>query len=150
MRADQLSKTLLEIKGIFSAAGLPAIEKDVATLAEYIGQQGDRDVDHVLAEIKAKLDPAAKPAVGSGQIAGHIEALKNAGLDEARFRSALGSLRADKALDKQDVLQVLQGFGVIRINGKSRDAYLESLDKHFYWLLYNRDADAMAERATPW
>ena len=147
MRADQLKNNLLEIKGIFSAAGVALAENDVAKLAEYFERQGERDLDEVLEEITAKLDPTVGRRLA---IAAHIEALKMAALDETRFQAALNALRTDRSLDKLDVLQVLQGYGVIRISGKSRDAYLESLDKHFYWLLYNRDADAMAQRATPW
>ena len=147
MRANELKDSLFEIRDIFASAGISAAENDVARLAEYIEQQGDRDLDEVLAEIREKLDPSA----GKRKICSrHVENLKSAGLDESRFHAALKNLRDDKVLDKNDILQILKDYGVIRIGGKSRDSFLESLDKHFYWLLYNRDADAMAKRATPW
>jgi hypothetical protein len=147
MRADQLKVALLEIKDIFAAAGVAAAEKDMAELAQFIERQGDRDVDSILAEIRDKLDPSARIKL---LVVHHVDQLKASGLDEPKFRSAFMRLRDEKLLDKQAVLDVLKQYGVIRVSGKSRDSYLESLDKHFYWLLYNRDADAMAKRATPW
>jgi hypothetical protein len=147
MRAEQLKLALLEIKGLFTAAGVAAVEKDMDTIADYVGRDGSRNVDQLISEIRAKLDPSVSKAV---RIAQHVASLKEAGLQEQSFHAAIDGLRMDKSMDKTDVLKVLQAFGVIRINGKSRESYIESLDKHFYWLLYNRDADAMAQRATPW
>ncbi len=147
MRADELKVSLSEIREIFAAAGVAAAEKDIALLTEYIEQQGLRELDEVLAEISEKLDPSLALRA---QISRHVENLKRAGLDEPQFRAALSALREDKSLDKHSILNILKDYGVIRIGGKSREAYIESLDKHFYWLLYNRDADAMAKRATPW
>ena len=147
MRAEQLKVALDEIREIFAAAGLATATSDFARLAAYVEKQGDRDLDDVLSEIREKLDPTASKRVAVAQ---HVGRLTQAGLDEPKFRSALSQLRTDLTLDKQDVLQVLKDYGVIRISGKSRDDLLESLDKYFYWLLYNRDADAMAKRATPW
>lgn len=147
MRAAQINTVLQEIKCIFAAAGAGTAEKDLELLAEYFEQQGDRDLDEVLAGLRSRLDPVAAK---SASVALHSESLKDAGLDESRFRSAFAKLKGDKVLDNDDLLKVLRSYGVIRISGKSRNSYLESLEKHFYWLLYNRDADTMAKRATPW
>jgi len=148
MRADQLGAVLRDVEGVLTSAGAGSAGADIAALAEYLEHQGARDADEVIAEIKEKLDPATAIRLA---VAGHVERLKAAGFDETAFKSAFASLKADATLRKpDDLLQVLKGYGVIRISGRTQKSYLDSLEKHFYWLLYNRDADAMAGRATPW
>jgi hypothetical protein len=147
MRATELKRPLEEIRETFAAAGLTVPAKDIADVLAYIDAQGDRDIDHLMAEIKLKLDPAAHKHL---LCAKHLKALRSAKFIEADFKAALEALRSDKAAEKGDVHQIAKDYGVIRINGKSRETYLESLDKYFYWALYNRDADEMAKRATPW
>ncbi len=116
-------------------------------LEKYIDLHGDRDLDELLEEIREKLDPAIRK---HQDINRYVERLKSAGHDEAKFHAALQLIKNDKAIDKDDVLQIARTYGVIRISGKSKPSYIESLDKHFCWRLYNRDADEMAKRATPW
>lgn len=147
MRANDLSASILELKAIVAAAGANTAEADLAKLAEFIGSYGDEDADRVLEEIKSLLDPAALKARA---IERRAKALLDAQFDEHAFRSEINAIREDKYLNKDDVLAILNKYGVIRISGKSRATYLESLEKHFYWKLYNKDADEMAKRATPW
>ena len=147
MRAEQLKDVLDEVKSIFSAAGVTAVEKDIALLADYVASHGSRELDDVFAEMRDRLDPAGKKKLASLR---HIQALRDAGMDEARFSEALTAIKSDRTLDKGDIAQLAKDYGVIRINAKSRDACIESIDKYFYWSLYNRDADEMAKRATPW
>lgn len=147
MRADRLKHSIQEIRSILAAAGAAAAEADFGKLEEYIERNGDRDLDELLSEMHGKLDPAqSKQEV----IAQHLDRLKSAGLDEAKFRSALQAIKSEKTFGKDDVFQIAKAYGVIRISGKSKASYIESIDKHFYWRLYNRDADEMAKRATPW
>lgn len=147
MLSTQLSKTIQEIKKIFSAAGVPAAESDFQQLAAYIEQKGDKEIDALFDEIRVNLDPSSRKKLLLNQ---HLTALRAAELEPTTFKSALDALSRDSILDKNDVLQVAKAYGVIRIAGKSKASYVESIDKHFYWMLYNRDADAMAKRATPW
>jgi ribosomal protein L12E/L44/L45/RPP1/RPP2 len=147
MRADRLIRAIQDIRSILGAAGATAAETDFEKLEEFIDGHGDRDLDELLGEVRAKLDPAQKK---QGAIAQHLDRLKSAGFDEAKFHAALQAIKNDKALDKDDVLQIAKAYGVIRISGKSKPSYIESIDKYFYWRLYNRDADEMAKRATPW
>lgn len=147
MLSTQLSKTIQEIKEIFSAAGIPAAESDFQQLAAYIEQKGDTEIGALFDEMRTRLDPALQKKIIANQ---HLAAIKAADLEPAKFKAALDSLGRDPMLDKNDVLQIAKAYGVIRIAGKSKASYVESIDKHFYWMLYNRDADAMAKRATPW
>jgi glycosyltransferase A (GT-A) superfamily protein (DUF2064 family) len=147
MRASELKTALCEIQDIFAASGSASVANAVGEFATFIDQQGDRDLDEVVAEIAEKLDPVARKQL---VIARHVKRLKQSNLVEAAFQEALAVIRADKALDAADVLKIAKDFGVIRIGGKTRAAVIESIDKHFYWLVINRDADAMAQRATPW
>lgn len=147
MRTDELKTALLELREIFAASGDSKSEGDLTKLAEYFERQSNRDLAEVLREIRDKLDPSSARRIA---IAHHVDQLREAGFEEAKFRLALAELKVDKALDKNDILKIATEYGVIRISGKSRDSYLESIEKHFYWVLYNHDADAMAKRATPW
>lgn len=147
MRIEDLEKALQEIRAIFAASGDKKSEADLTLLVDYIHRQANRDLPDVLREIREKLDPKAAHRIAVAQ---HVSDLREAGLDEAKFRPALADLKTDKAMDKKDVLEIATEYGVIRITGKSRDSYIDSIEKHFYWALYNRDADAMAKRATPW
>jgi hypothetical protein len=147
MRADRLKHGIQEIRSILSAAGAASAETDFAKLEEFFDHHGDRDLDELLVEIRAKLDPVSKK---QDIIARHLDRLKSAGFDESKFHAVLQAIKNDKTFDKDDVLQIAKAYGVIRISGKSKASYIESIDKHFYWRLYNRDADEMAKRATPW
>jgi hypothetical protein len=147
MRATELMRPLEEIRETFIAAGLAVPAKEIADVISVLEAHGDRKLDEILQEISARLDPAAQRQLVCAK---HVKALRAAKFDEPTFRRALESLRGDKSADKADVLQIAKDYGVIRMSGKSRDGYLESIDKYFYWALYNRDADEMAKRATPW
>lgn len=146
MRAEQLRDAVQEIQELFAAAGVTA-HKELASLAEFIDARSGQTVEELVAEIRAKLDPAHGKRL---LIAQHVASLKQAGASEQAFLVALEKLQTDKAVEKDDMLQVLKDYGVIRNSGNSRKAYVEALRKHFYWLQYNRDADALAKRATPW
>ena len=115
--------------------------------ARFVEENGDREVEELIAEIAAKLDPSTAKAIA---FANHLAELQKAELDEAKFKQALSALRSNKAMDADAMLQIGKKYGVIRFGGKSRSAVLEALEKHFYWMLNNRDTDAMARRATPW
>lgn len=147
MQASELKKPLLEAKETLEAAGAILAAKDIGGLLDLIDSQADVELDQFLLHVQRQLDPSAHKSVLRTL---HVSALRNALLDEAKFKLAMNALRAEKALDKTDVLSVAKNYGVIRIAGKSRDGYLESIEKYFYWALYNRDADEMAKRATPW
>ncbi len=122
MRADQLKASIKEIRDIFSAAGSAAAEADFERLEKYIDLHGNRDLDDLLSEISAKLDPALykKQAVSR-----YVDKLKSAGFDESKFKAALQSIKEDKTMDKNDTLQIAKFFGVIRISGRSKPSYLE-------------------------
>ncbi|MFY9642872.1 MAG: hypothetical protein WCD20_20405 [Rhodomicrobium sp.] len=147
MRADRLKHAIQDIRSILGSAGATAAETDFAKLEEFIELNGDRDLDELLAEVRAKLDPAQKKQEA---IAQYLDKLQSSGFDEAKFHGALQAIKNDKTFDKDDVLLIAKAYGVIRISGKSKSSYIESIDKHFFWRLYNRDADEMAKRATPW
>lgn len=147
MSSERLVNLLREISGILHASGAAAAEKDVLALMATLETGEKRPVEEVLADLERRLDPSSEK---TKLIARHASALIEADLDERKFATALEAIRQDKKLDKADVAALAKGAGVIRIEAKSRASAVDSIEKHFYWRLYNRDADAMAKRATPW
>lgn len=146
MQARQLSDTLNELRDILVAAGVKDADLEVGGLARWIGEQGG-SAEEAVAKIAQALDPAQQRRVA---VLRHVGALTSAGFDEGAFKGAFAQLSADKQVGKDEMLDVAKALGVIRIEGKSRKSYLESIEKYFYWALYNRDANEMARRATPW
>lgn len=147
MKADEVESALEKLREVIAEAGATAAAKDIAALARLMALHRGEDFDSVLRDIELRLDPAANK---QRLLAQHLETLQATKLDEAAFKVAFAALRQDKAITKDDILDLAKSYGVIRIGGRSREAALECIEKHFYWLLYNRDADAMAKRATPW
>lgn len=143
MRVGELSVILDEVARLLASGGGASAARDLEKLRALLEQHSDRDLGDYLSEIEHKLDPVSRAAV-------HIARLKEAELDERRFEVALERMRADDAISKDAAIAVAKGYGVIRLTTRSRSTVIESIDKHFHWMLYNRDADALAKRATPW
>lgn len=145
MRVSELRSAIEGIRRLFDAGGAASAGKDLGKVSELLSAQNDRDLDDYLGEVKVKLAPPPPP---SAEL--HLARLKDAGFDESRFNAALASLRADKKLSKPTLEALASDYGVIRLSKNSKPAIIESIEKHFYWTLNNRDADALARRATPW
>lgn len=149
MRASELGDTIRRIGDVIGAAGRSAAQQDFERVADLLAEYGETDVETALVEMRrAFASDAARDretAVGS-----HSETLLAAGLDEARFKTALAKIEADKTLSKDDVIAIARTYGVIRMNGRSRASAIESIEKHFYWRAIDQDSRAVASKATPW
>lgn len=144
MRVNELKEAIENVRAVLAAGGAGTAERDLARLIDLLAAQGDKDLDTYISEVKAVLDPKG-PDVGL-----FIARLKSAGDDEKVFKSTLDEIAKAPAIKKPEALKIAQGYGVIRLNERSKASIVESIEKHFYWSLYQRDADAMAKRATPW
>lgn len=76
--------------------------------------------------------------------------LVSAGENEAEFKTALGEIAGMASVKKSKALEIAKRYGVIRIDAKSRASIIGSIETHFFWSLYQRDANAVAKRVTPW
>lgn len=149
MQAGQLREVLEEVRRLFATGGAAAVERDLGRLAELLEGHETKELEAYLAELARHVDAVvAKPADKTAL--DYASRFEQAGLDEARFKSLVRSMRDDPKVSKEVALAVAKSVGVIRLNTKSRASAIESIEKHLYWLLYNRDADSMAKRATPW
>lgn len=144
MRVNEIREAIENLRPVLAAGGAGAAERELAKLVELLGTHDDRDLDEFIAEIRSSIE-AAKPDPSI-----FVNRLVAAGDDEARFKSALAEVAAAATVKKPEALDIAKRYGVIRIDTKSRASIIESIEKHFYWMLYQRDADAMAKRATPW
>jgi hypothetical protein len=147
MRLKELQSALAEIRDVFAAGGSSTAERDLDAVLSLLASEPDRDLGAYLAEIRNVLNGKRHPSSSASELAATLIA---AGLDEEKFKTALATISADQAIGKQEMLDLAKTYGVIRLNARSRSTILESIEKHFYWMLINRDADNMAKRATPW
>lgn len=144
MRVSEIREAIENLRPVLAAGGGYAAERELAKLVAMLASHDNRDLDELIAEIKRSIE-AAKPDSSF-----FVSRLQAAGDDEARFKSALAEVAAAATIKKPEALDIAQRYGVIRIDQRSRASIIESIEKHFYWALYQRDADAMAKRATPW
>lgn len=142
MRVRDLRLALEQIRDVFDGGGAVAQARDLQRVADMLAKNDGADLTSYLDDVRSKLQPATPER--------YVEALRNAGFDEDKFKAVIADMRADRNLDKDGVHSVGEGYGVIRLSGRGKDSLIDSIEKHFYWLVYNRDADEMAKRATPW
>jgi hypothetical protein len=147
MKTSEIKRPLIEAKEVLAAGGALAAAKDIDALLTLVDDHADMDFDQFLVKVKHKLDPAALRAPLRSA---YVKMLQDAKLDEVLFTTVLSKLTSDEQLDKTDILAIAKDYGVIRITGKSKAAYLDSIERYFHWMLYNEDANDMARRATPW
>ncbi len=145
MRVNEIKAAIENVRSILAAGGASAAERDLSKLVKLLAEQGDRDHDEYVAEVQATLASGGKPDLNA--IAARLAA---AGDSEAAFKTVLAEIESSTAIKKAEALDIAKSYGVVRINERSKASIIESIDKHFYWMLYQRDADAMAKRATPW
>ena len=74
--------------------------------------------------------------------------LKDAGLDQGKLLNELAAMRADKAIRKKHLIAIADRYGADS-SGSVAKIY-KSIEQRQNMLIYNRDADAMARKATPW
>ncbi len=147
MKTSDIKRPLIEAQETLAAAGSVAAARDIGELLALVDDYADMEFEQFISNVQRKLDPAA---VKTSVRTAYVKMLQDAKMDEPTFKLALAKLASEPQFDKADVLAVAKGYGVIRLEGKSKVAYLDSIERYFYWLLNNRDANEMASRATPW
>jgi predicted lipid-binding transport protein (Tim44 family) len=95
--------------------------------------------------------PVAVKQMSSGQLKeakAHASRLQKS-TTEKDFRDAFARLATDKSAGVESVKKVAERLG-IKSKLPTRKAALKAIEQHYYEKQYEKDADAMAKRATPW
>lgn len=67
-----------------------------------------------------------------------------------QVEAILAEIADDPSVDTAAVRAIAEELDVIRVSGRSKTSLIDNILSHYIWLLYQRDANAMARRATPW
>lgn len=148
MRVDEIKTALENVRALLAAGGAAAAERDLAKIVQLIGQSGAADFDEYVGQLRREIEKLSNG--GNVDTNEYVRRLKLAGYNESEFKTVLGELAKAGSVKKEHAHAVAKEYGVIRIDDRSKARIIESIEKHFFWLLYQRDAGEMARRATPW
>lgn len=80
----------------------------------------------------------------------HAAALHAAGTDEKAFHKAHDALRADKTITKPHLEKIVKSYVGYHDRTHGVEKMHNAIKTRFHGKVYDRDADAMARKATPW
>jgi len=143
MDVKDLRVALQEIEEVFAAAGAKPVQKDLASILELLNDKDHVELPAFLEELRRKLSD--KPEVGEW-----VRRLNEVQLNEASFLQVFSDLGKAQCA-KGQFLTIAEAYtgGKLKASSSKKDL-LEAIKSEFYGRLYERDADKMAERATPW
>jgi len=145
MRGHQLREILSDIRDAISGSGgakqAEAIDRIQSALA---------DLDHCPANDVVNRVDAAVASVTQPAWEAKLAQLQSAGLDEVEFLKRLDEIVTDKSIKKADLLQIAQAYVGYADKKASASKLADAIKTRFYGKIYDRDADEMAKRATPW
>ena len=145
MRGHQLREILGDIRSAISGSGgtkqAEALDKLQAALTDFDQAPSSEIISH--------LD---KTVTGLTQSAWEVKLaqLQSAGLNESEFLIIVEELSTDKTIKKADLLKIAQAYVGYADKKASADKLISAIKTRFYGKIYDRDADEMAKRATPW
>ena len=145
MRGHQLREILNDIRTAISGSGgtkhADALDRIQSALA---------DLDHAPAgDVISRVESAAT-TISSPPWSLKLSQLQGVGLNEAAFLKLIEEISADKSLKKADLLQITQAYVGYADKKASSAKMIDAIKTRFYGKIYDRDADIMAKRATPW
>lgn len=145
MRGHGLRALLKDIQDAVSAGGGSAQARALGQLSSALSDSDAKDVPAIVSAIESSIAEASAPPWKK-----HAKALIAAELDERLFKHAFAAMENDRTIKKADIVSLAKDLG-IRLDAKaSGSKALEKIKGWFYERLYERDANAMAKRATPW
>jgi hypothetical protein len=143
MHVRDLRAALQEIEEVFAAAGAKPAQKDLASLLELLNDNDDLDLSAFLESLRRNL--LEKPGAAEW-----VRRLNETELNEASFLQIFSELTASPGT-KAEFQAVAEAYTGSKLKAKqSKNDFLEAIKSEFYGRLYERDADKIAERATPW
>lgn len=143
MLVKDLRKSIEDVKSLLKSAGharaIGALDEVTDALSTIDAQTVDKFVDCLERDVRPLVDTNA-----------YAEQMSAAGLDEHAFLSVWSRLNADRALKKADLQKIARSYLGDFDKRASTDELKNDIKRGFYSRVYDRDAQAMANRATPW
>jgi hypothetical protein len=145
MRVNDLRTILEDMKNVLAASGEKRTGEALGQVASALQHVGDKPLGEFIAALTADVNSMALPLAEKYSIR-----LKAARLEEGPFMSVWNELSGDDRLKKADLQRICILF-VGQVDKKATTAQLKTdIKRAFFTRLYDRDAQAMANRATPW
>ena len=145
MRGQQLRELLNDIRNAISGSGgakqADALDRIQSALANLDQAPASEAIGRLDATVQGLTQPAWEAKLAQ---------LQSAGLNEAEFLKILDELATDKSIKKADLLKIAHGYVGYADKKASADKLVSAIKTRFYGKIYDRDADEMAKRATPW
>jgi hypothetical protein len=144
MRVQDLKDAIESFKDVLVVSGNKKQVSAVTAITEALTEHADKDVDMFLDELGKSLDSQASAAPH------YIQRLVAAGLDESLFKAAWQELDSDRALNKETLQNICKGYTGSFDKRAGLTTLKNDIKRAFEARLYDRDAQAMANSATPW
>lgn len=144
MRGIEVSKVLADIETVLESASASPRREAVRELMNLVAHD-TRSIDDIAKSLERSAQESIKPVYQQ-----YLEELLAAEYDEKLFLEVFGRLSKDKAVKKSDVLKIALSYGRHRSLTGSVDKLLQDVRTSFYERVYERDAQLMAKRATPY
>jgi hypothetical protein len=145
MRGPQFRELLADIRQALGSAGAKTQVESLKRTEQAIASLGDLDADEAIRRIEVAVDNVSAPLWQK-----RLQQIEAAELSEQEFSRALSELQADKAIKKMDLARIAEAYVGFADKKASSAVLLDSIKTRFYSKIYDRDANAMAKRATPW
>jgi hypothetical protein len=145
MHVKDLRAALQEIEEIFAAAGARALQEDLSSVIELLAEKDELELPAFLEVLKNTLSGRLPDTPNEW-----LRRLSEVELNEAVFLKVFSEL-AEAPCTKAQLVSIAESYTGTKVKSKqSKRDLLEAIKSEFYGRLYDRDADKIAERATPW
>jgi hypothetical protein len=144
MRVRDLRAVLGDIQRVFKVSGAKTQEAALAKLATTLRSQDGRDLDSYLKALEDEIQAASLPPA-----AAYFRELEAIGFNEQAFKDLADRLERDRTLGKSDLVAIVERYTGSADRRTTMKKLIKQLRAHFYAKLYERDANALAKRATP-
>ncbi|MEO1693972.1 MAG: hypothetical protein AAFR55_01900 [Pseudomonadota bacterium] len=141
----ELKSALKSFSSVFKASGSAQAAKDLTQLADCLDGDID-DARDAIAKFEAELSETS-PEAAPRTVDAYVDELRSAGLDGERFDRVFQSLKTDRAMKKDDVLDVMRGYVGEHVRAKSKTDALKQIERRFTLLRYDANAERQAASA---
>ena len=145
MRGHQLREILNDIRNAVGASGGSKHAEVIDQLQSALTDLDNAAIPDLVGQVEA-----AVAALSQEPWEAKLKQLQQAGLSEPDFCRALDEIRSDKAVKKSDRIKIAEAYVGYAEKKASSDKLVDAIKTRFYGKIYDRDANEMAKRATPW
>lgn len=144
LRVRDLRGALDEVRSIFRAAGARPQEKAFEQISAAVAEHDDEPVETYFTNVRVAAEEAVAPADQR-----YARRLTEAGLSETAFLAVIAEMQTDRKLKKPALQKIAKAYAGSFDNRASGSKLIDEIKLAFYTKVYERDARAMARRATP-